>query len=69
MYFNRYDICEAYYFFLSDTHTGQFSTKYKRLSKLTKYFKPSLLAKEPTTENAKEIYAELLHKWDVWFPN
>ena len=61
MYFNRFDICEAYYLFLSNYHHGQGSDFYHRLSKMTEYFTPSpLLRYESLSDNGKVIYDGLV---------
>lgn len=61
MYFDRYDIVTAYYLFFCDFHEGQFSKKYSRLSKITRYFKPSPnLTLETSNDNVKAIYDRLL---------
>jgi len=58
MYFDRFDICEAYYLALSDCHGGQWSPEYARLCRLRKSFKPSpLLSVDTLSDNAREIYA------------
>ena len=63
MYFDRFDICEAYYLFLSNYHEGMMSLKYKRLSRVLRYFKPSpLLCVERLSSNGKEIYESLCQK-------
>lgn len=57
MHFDRFDICEAYYLALSHCHGGQNSREYMRLSRLSRYFKPSpLLSVETLNDNAREIY-------------
>ena len=65
MYFDRFDICEAYYLFFSRYHDGQWSEKYKRLCKLTRpgFFKPSLTLKfKSLSDNGKAIYNNLVRK-------
>jgi hypothetical protein len=63
MFFDRFDIAEAHYLFFCHYHEGQASEKYLRLSKMTRYFKPSpLLSVETLTENGREIYAALVQK-------
>jgi len=60
MYFDRFDICEAWYLYLSEYHEGQFSKKYKRLSRLTEHFRPSPILKyNSLSSNGKEIYNNL----------
>jgi hypothetical protein len=57
MYFDRFDICEAYYLALSHCHGGQWSKEYARLCRMREYFKPSpMLSVETLTDNALEIY-------------
>ena len=57
MYFDRFDICEAYYLALTHCHGGQWSDEYRRLCKMQTYFKPrSSLSQETLTTNAREIY-------------
>ena len=61
MYFNRFDICDAYYLFFSDYHEGQGSDKYARLSRMLEYFKPSpMLSYDNMSENAQVIYDDLV---------
>jgi hypothetical protein len=63
MYFDRFDICEAYFLALSHCHGGQWSKEYARLCKLMRYFKPSpLLSVEDLNENAREIYENACNK-------
>ena len=64
MYFNKFDICEAYYLALSDCHNGQRSPEYLRLCKMLKYFKPSpMLSVDRLNENAREIYENACNKF------
>jgi hypothetical protein len=59
MYFDRFDICEAWFLALSHCHGGQRSKEYARLCKLTRpgFFKPSpLLSVNSLTDNGIEIY-------------
>lgn len=61
--FDRFDVCEAYYLFFANYHEGQGSDKYRRLSKMTFYFKPSqLLSVERLNENSRAIYNNLVKK-------
>ena len=59
MEFNRFDIVEAHYLFLTQYHEGQWSKKYSRLSKITKYFKPAYSGIN-LTDNGLEIYNNLV---------
>jgi hypothetical protein len=57
MYFDRFDICEAWYLWLAHNHGGQWSPEYERLSKLGEWFKPRpSLELETLSDNAREIY-------------
>lgn len=57
MYFDRFDIAEAYYLALSHCHGGQWSKEYARLCKLSRKFKPSpFLNVGNLTENGRMIY-------------
>lgn len=61
MYFDRYDVCEAWYLFLCDYHEGQGSRFYARLSKMSTYFSPSpMLSYETLNENGRVIYDNLV---------
>ena len=61
MYFDRFDICEAYYLFFTNYHDGQGSDFYYRLSRMLEYFKPSpLLRYENLSENGQVIYDNLV---------
>jgi len=57
MYFNRFDIVEAWFLALSDCHGGQNSDEYRRLCRMYDYFNPSpLLRVENLNDNARAIY-------------
>ena len=61
--FNRFDIAEAWYLALSHCHDGQWSKEYKRLSRMSSYFKPSpWLSVESLDDNAKVIYDNAVEK-------
>lgn len=63
-YFDRLDIVEAYYLFLSHYHEGMGSDKYERLSRVTGYFSPSpTLRYDSLTLNGKAIYDNLVNKY------
>jgi len=56
-YFDRFDICEAYYLALSHCHGGQWSREYARLCCMADYFRPRpTLAVDTLSDNAREIY-------------
>lgn len=64
MYFDRFDICLAWYHYLAEYHEGQGSEKYARLCKLGRYFSPG--AGYPCSRrligNARKIYDNLVAK-------
>ena len=64
MYYDRFDIAQAYYLFFVDYHEGQTSEKYKRLCKIEEYLKLSPMFKGylSLSENGKEIYNHLVRK-------
>lgn len=63
MYFDRFDVCEAWYLWLSHNHAGQWSDEYVRLCKMSTYFTPgALFSYDSLTENGKAIYDNLCTK-------
>jgi hypothetical protein len=63
MYFNRFDIVEAYYLALCHCHAGQYSRDYARLCHIGQYFKPgALFSYESLTDNGRAIYDALIPK-------
>lgn len=62
--YNRFDIIIGYWFYFSSWHNGQSSKEYSRLSKLLRYFTPSLLWSKLSDlpEGAIAIYTTLLAK-------
>ena len=63
MFFNRFDIVEAWYLALSECHSGQNSANYQRLSAMLRYFKPSpTLRVETLSENGRVIYDNAVEK-------
>ena len=57
MYFDRFDIVEAYYLALSECHGGQWSPEYARLCSMLRYFQPGLMLSADTlTDNGRAIY-------------
>lgn len=57
VYFDRFDVLEAWYLALSHCHSGQWSRAYARLCKLQRKFRPAHnLSVETLNENAREIY-------------
>jgi hypothetical protein len=62
MEFNRYDIIEAHYWFCADYHEGQWSEKYQRLCRISRYFSPGACSNGPSNENSQAIYDDLVAK-------
>ena len=65
MYFDRFDICEAYYVFAMLWHGGQFSKEYEifgRLERMKFRPPPMLSGPEDLGENAREIYDRLVQR-------
>ena len=62
MYFDRFDICGAYWLFYSRYHEGQDSYGYRKLSQLVRMnYNPglSLQRGEFESENQRKIYKKL----------
>jgi len=60
MYFDRLDVLDAWYLFLSENHEGQDSLKYLRLCRMLEYYRPGLLLSyKSLSENARAIYDQL----------
>ena len=63
MYFDRFDIIEAYYLALSHCYQGQWDKNYARLCSMAKYFKPSpILSLDSLSENGQMIYKETCNR-------
>ena len=59
--FDRFDICDAYYWFMANYHNGQWSKEYALSGTFHRLgFRPSPLAKGPDSENAQDIYNTLV---------
>jgi len=66
MYFDRFDICEAYYLFGAEYHSGQGSREYAYMGRcLNAGFKPGIRFenRDSLTDNGKEIYDALVEKY------
>jgi hypothetical protein len=59
MWFDRFDIVEAHYWYCSHYYNGMGSGLYARLCRIGKYFRPAPLSNGPSTENAWRIYNAL----------
>lgn len=64
MYFDRWDICQAYYCYFSLYHNGQWSIEYERLCKMGKYYHSGHrgVSEQSLSDNAREIYKQLLER-------
>ena len=65
MYFDRFDICEAHYVFAMLWHGGMGSKLYSKFAQFERIrFSPSplLCGPEDLTENARDIYNQLVAK-------
>jgi len=64
MYFDRFDICEAYYLYACEWHKGQWSAEYRIFGRLNNMgFKPSpVLSKKSLSENGRSILANLIRR-------
>lgn len=60
MFWDRFDIVDAHYWFAVNYHEGQGSALYERQCRISAYYSPSPLANGPQSENAREIYEELV---------
>jgi hypothetical protein len=57
MYFDRFDICEAWFLALTHCHRGQWSREYERLCAVRRYFRPSpSLSVDTLSDNGRAIY-------------
>ena len=63
-YFDRFDICEAYYLYASLYHGGQFTKLYEVFGRLDNLkFRPSpVLRLSSLTENGRSIYDSLVER-------
>ena len=64
MYFDRFDICEAYWCYSNDYHEGMFSEIYKISGRLIEMdFNPHFdLCYELLSDNGQDIYNNLVDK-------
>lgn len=65
MYWNKFDIVSSYYLFCLLCHTGQFSKEYSRMCKISKYYKNPVCYFRDLSDNAKEIFVNLLEKNNI----
>ena len=63
MYWDRFDICEAWFLALTDCHGGQYSRAYAKLCGMRRYFTPSpYLSIDSLSENGLQIYDDACTK-------
>lgn len=62
MYWDRFDIADAHYWYCVHHHGGQSCPLYARLCRISRYFTPALRATGPESENAREIYCALIRR-------
>ena len=62
MYFDRWDIVDAHYWFCVNYHGGMDSRLYFRQCRISGYFSPAPSADGPESENAQAIYANLVEQ-------
>ncbi len=60
---NRWAIIDGWYWYLTETYGGQWSKEYKRLCKMTRYYKPSDHATGPSDEDSQEVYDRLMARF------
>lgn len=67
LYFDRFDVCEAYYMFATEWHGGQNTKEYAIFGRLHKLqFRPRpLIDVETLNENAQLIYNGLVRRLPV----
>jgi hypothetical protein len=66
MYFDRFDILSAHYAFCADHYSGQWDELYERLCRIGNLITLSPLWKgyASLSENGREIYDNLVAKWE-----
>ena len=63
MYFDTYDIVQAYYLFFEQNYSWMFHPNYIRRCRMEKYFRPDMfLSYENLNENGQAIYDNLVSK-------
>ena len=61
MYFDKFDIVEAYHLYYTHHYSGMFDPHYIRRCKMESYFRPSVdHSYESLTENGQMIYDNLV---------
>tara|TARA_R110002020_G_scaffold243716_1_gene457241 strand:- start:457 stop:657 length:201 start_codon:yes stop_codon:yes gene_type:complete len=64
MWFDRFDIVEAHYWFYAENHSGQSCFMHERLCRISEYYRPSPMhvGFDSLNENSQEIYKSLEEK-------
>jgi len=57
--FDRFAICQAYYWYFTHYHSGMWSNEYKRLCKMQQYYKPAASERMPSSPESATIYNQL----------
>ena len=57
--FDRFAICQAYFWYLTHYYDGMWSNEYKRLCKMQTYYKPALSERMPNSPESATIYNQL----------
>jgi hypothetical protein len=58
-YVSRYDLIDGYYWWLVEHHNGGGSTRYARMCRMQRYYRPSRRAHSPATPEAQGVYNAL----------
>lgn len=67
MWWDRFDIVEAYWLYFAHNHEGQWSHHYRRLSRIARYFRPRLGLRDvqDLSENGQAIYRNLEERENI----
>jgi hypothetical protein len=57
--FDRFAICQGYYWYFTHYHSGMWSNEYKRLCKMQQYYKPAVSERMPSSPESATIYNQL----------
>ena len=57
--FDRFAICQGYYWYFTHYHSGMWSNEYKRLCKMQQYYKPAASERMPSSPESATIYNQL----------
>lgn len=65
MYYDRFDIALAWYFYCNGWHAGTGDWRYQRLSRMCRYFNPGAITLDSLaaeSENAFDIYLSIVER-------